>query len=237
MISPITSHHPLSCPQLYHHVKTWSSVITVYLLMPGSCVNTEGSIHQVLHRRMTNWLLLRATLSSFGVCCCIQPPTFPQLEVNQWMESQLLSGVTSDLLSPSTPLILIDHGWRGYLPTCTNTASNCLSEFTRSPLPSACPNWLNDGLQVHLQTCSITASKCISEFTRSRSRSASPHSSDPGLQLHLRVHFILVSKCISKLTRLWHQCTSFTSDSTCTEIRCLQRWTARWGVYIWQTLE
>jgi len=47
ILSPIPSHLSLSCPQLYHHLRTQRWVITHYLSMPWSRVNTEYCIHWV----------------------------------------------------------------------------------------------------------------------------------------------------------------------------------------------
>ena len=43
----------LSCPQFYHHLRTQSEVIHLYLSMPRSRVNTEYSIHRVQHTPCT----------------------------------------------------------------------------------------------------------------------------------------------------------------------------------------
>jgi len=53
IICPISSHLSLSRPQLYHHLRTWSWVIPLYLSMPWSRVNTEYSIQWVLHTPRT----------------------------------------------------------------------------------------------------------------------------------------------------------------------------------------
>jgi len=53
MISPMSSYLSLSRPQLYHHLRTWCSVIPLYLSMPWSRVNTKYSIHQVQHTPST----------------------------------------------------------------------------------------------------------------------------------------------------------------------------------------
>jgi len=184
MISPISSDLSLSCAQLYHHLRTQSQVIPVYLSMQWWWVNAEYSIHPVLHTQSTALSQDRLSpatsqLSSHRGPYCTQLSTFPRLRVNQRIQSQLPSHLPPDLPPPDrppaiTPPILIDHG-----------------------------------LQVHLQTRSITASKWISEFTQSRSpklarshpSSASRSSLALGLQVHLWVHSISVSNCISKLAR------------------------------------
>ena len=151
--------------------------------------------------------MLPASFSSLGGCCT-QLSTFPQLQVNQWIESQLASRLPPNRLPPSTRPISLDHGLQMYLQTRSITASKCISKLTRSRPPSVSPDSLDYGLQVHLwvhylgvqvqlQTRSITASKCITELTRPRPPSASPNSLDPGLKVHLWVQSISVSKCIS----------------------------------------
>jgi len=64
LISPIPYHISLSCPQLYHHLRTQSEVIALYFSMPWSRVYTEWSIQWVLHTPSTaytecsiNWVL------------------------------------------------------------------------------------------------------------------------------------------------------------------------------------
>jgi hypothetical protein len=52
-ISPIISHLSLSRPQLYHHLKTQSQVIALYISMPWSRVNTEYSLHWAQHTLST----------------------------------------------------------------------------------------------------------------------------------------------------------------------------------------
>jgi len=142
-LSLILSHFSVSHPQLYHHLRKWSSVIPLYLSMPWLIVNTEYSTHRVQHSLSTAYtayrhhpkidcLPLPASLSSLGRPCCTQFPTFPQLRVKQWIESHLLSHLPPEL----QPAV-----W---------------------PPPSTPPISLDRGLQVHLQTQSITASKCIS---------------------------------------------------------------------------
>jgi len=56
MISPIPSLISLSCPQLYHHLRTQSSVIALYLSMAWSRVNTEYSINRVQHTPSTAYI-------------------------------------------------------------------------------------------------------------------------------------------------------------------------------------
>jgi len=117
---------------------------------------TEYCIHRVLHTLSTTYteyyIIPKFTvfhsqavshLSSLGGPCCTKLSIFPQLQVNQWIESQLPSGLPPNPLHPDRPL---PH-W---------------------PPPSTPLISIDHGLQVHLQTCSITASKYISKLAQSR---------------------------------------------------------------------
>jgi len=166
--------------------------------MPWSRVNTKYSIHWVLlttRSAYTAYCIIPGStvsgsqlVSSLSWWCCTQFSTFPQLRVNQSMESQL-----SSRLPPELPP---ENG----------------------PPPGPPPISHDHGLQVHLPSRLITAYKCLSELTRSQSPSASPNSLHPGLQVHLWVHSISVSKRIFKHTRSWPPSTSSRSDGGCLEI-------------------
>jgi len=174
--------------------------------MPWSRVNTEYSIHWVLHTPSTAYtayylhrvlhhpkidcLPLPASLSSLGRPCCTQFSTFAQLRVNQWIESQFPSRFSPEL----PPLEWPPPGTR---PISAIMASKCISKLARSQPASVSPNSHDYGLQVR----TITASRCISKLTRSRPPSASPNSLDHSLQVYLQTRTITDSKCISKLTR------------------------------------
>jgi len=196
--------------------------------MPWSWVNTEYSIHQVLHHPKFDSLPLAASFSSLGRCCCTQLCTFPQLRVNQWIESQLPLRLPPNLPPPSTPPILIYHGLQVYLWTCSISASMCISNLVRSRPPSASLSSLDHSLQLYHHTRSIMASKCISEVTQTcppvhlwtRSITATKCISklDHGLVIHLWVHMIPVCKCISNLVRSRPPSTSLKSNGGCTEI-------------------
>jgi len=171
MICPISSHLSPSRPQLYHHLRTRSSLIPLYLSMPWSRVNTKYSIHWVLHSPSTVY-------TEYGIHRILHQPNI------------------NCLTPPSTPPILIDHGLQVHLWVHSISASvhlqsrsimtsECISKFTRSRPPSAflssldlglssCPNLLNHGVQVQNWIHSISASKCIPKLARSRSPCASP---------------------------------------------------------------
>jgi hypothetical protein len=132
---------------------------------------TEDSIHRVQHTPSTaypvyciqhvqhhpkiNCLLHAASLSSCGRPCWTQLSTFPQLRVDQWMESQLPSCLPPQLLvpdtfPPSTAPMTLDHGLKVYLQTRSITASKCISNLAQWPPPSASRNSYHYTLQVHL---------------------------------------------------------------------------------------
>ena len=137
-----------------------------------STAYTEYCIHRVRHHPKID--CLPASLSSRGRPCCTPLSTFPQLRVNQWIESQLLSRLPPklpppDWPPPSTPPISLDHGLQVRLQPCSITASKCISKLTQLRPPS-----LHDyGLQVHLQTRMITTSKCVLKLAQSQPPSAS----------------------------------------------------------------
>jgi len=173
---------------------------------------TKYCIHWVLHHRIISCPQPPASLSARSGPCWTQFSTFPQLWICQWNESQPASHMPPDLPPPDslaldwlppdwppshqlppdqpppcTPPIVIDHGLKIWLLTRSITASNCISEFTRSQPPRASPNSVKHDLPVHLWVQSI-----------SQSLSASPNSLDPGLQALLSVQSISVSQSISK---------------------------------------
>jgi len=151
---------------------TLSTAYTEYSIHPSTAY-TEYCIHCVLHHPNSNCLPHPASLSSLSTPCCTQFYTFPQLRVDQWIESQLLSR-----LPPKLPPV-------DWPPPCTPPIS------------------LDHGLQVHIQTSSITASKCISKLAQSQPPSVFPNSHDYGHQVYLQTHTITAFKCISKLARSW----------------------------------
>jgi len=106
---------------------------------------TEYCMHHVLHHHKIDCLPLPASLSSLGRPCCTQFSTFPQLQVNQCIESQLPSRLPPKLPPPDWP------------PPCTPPISR------------------DRGLQVHLQTHSIMASNCISTLARFQPLSGHDH--------------------------------------------------------------
>jgi len=66
-------------------------------------------------------------------------------------------------MSPSASLSSLDHSLQDYLQTRLITASKCISEFTRSRPPSACPKSQKYSMPVHLSFQSISVSNRISK--------------------------------------------------------------------------
>jgi hypothetical protein len=146
--------------------------------MPCSRVITEYSIHRVLHYPMIDCLPLPARLSSLGRPSCTKFSTFPQLQVNQWMECQLPSCLPLELPPPSTYPILLSHGLQVQFQTCSITPSKCISSKLAWSRP---PSSHDQGLQVHLESHTIMASKPV----RLWPPSVSPNSVDHSLQVHI----------------------------------------------------
>jgi len=212
-----------------------------------SIAYTEYSIHCVLQHPNINCLPLLASLSSFGRPCCTQFSTFPQLCVNQWIQSQLLSRFLPDLPPPdcpppSPPPFSLDHGLQVHLQTCSITGSKCVSKLTRFRPPSlhdhGLPVPLQTGLimaskfvqsqppSAYLQTRMITASKCISKPTRSWPPSVSANSLDWGLHGGT----IKTSKCISILAGLRPHSFHYHGLPTCNipASECITKFTWSW---------
>jgi len=175
--------------------------------MPWSWINTEYSIHQIQHHPKIHSLLLQASFPlaasfpSLGGCSCTQLSTYPQLEVNQWIESQLPSRLPPNRPLPSTPPISLNHRLQVHLQTYPITASQRISEFMITALKCIYklallqpPSSYHHGLQFHLQTRLITASKSISKLAQLRPQIASPNSLDHGLKVQLQPHLITASK-------------------------------------------
>jgi len=154
--------------------------------MPWSTVTTEYSIHCVLHHPMIDCLLLPGSHLSLSRPCCTQFSTFPQLRVNQWIESQLPLRLPPELLPPdwtppSTPPISHDYG----IQICSITAS----KFAQFWPQSVSPNSLNRDLGVHLKVHLMKASECITKYAWLRH----PISHDYGHKVHLQTCSIMAS--------------------------------------------
>ena len=106
-----------------------------------STAYTVYYMHSVLYHPKIHCHLLPASLSSRGGQCCTQLSPFPQLEVNQTIESQLRS-----CLPPNRPR-QIDH-LQVILQSRLIMASECISNLTQSWSPTS----HNHGQQLHLQS-------------------------------------------------------------------------------------
>jgi len=151
---------------------------------------TEYCIHHVLHHPIIDCLLLPASLSTLSAIVSTQLSTFPQLQVNQWTESQHPLRLPPELPPPDwpcpdwpppiTPPISLDHGLQVHLQTCWITTCNCISNLARLLL------------QVDLQFLSITADKSISLLAQLLPASLHAH----GLPGYLHTGSITDSKYI-----------------------------------------
>jgi len=178
----------------------------------------------MLHHPEMDYLPLPASLASLGRTSCTQFSTFPQLLVNQWIESQLPSCLHPKLPPPvwpppSPPPFSLEHGLQVHLHTRSITGSKFALSWPPSAYLQTCSiiasKWisqdsLHHGVPVHLETRSITASKFAwlrspssyprthtitsSKFTRSPSPSASPNLLDHSLQVYLQLLLITASK-------------------------------------------
>jgi len=175
MIPAISSDVSLSGPKLSHYLRTQSKVIPLNFCMPWLRVNAEYSIHCVLHKLGTVYTVYCIiptsniscfqSVSSLGRSCCTQFSPFLQLQVNQSMESQLLSHPPPkqwppDRHPPCTALLSLDSVFQVHLQSHSITASKGISKLTWSQPPSAF-------LILHdccLKVCTIMAFKCISNF-------------------------------------------------------------------------
>jgi len=180
-----------------HRVQqTMSTAYTAYCVIPRSTVSCSQPVSHLLADHV-----------------CTQFSTFPQLWVNQWIESQLPLRLPPELPSPdwpppdwppldwpppSTPPISLDHGLQVHLRTRSIAASKSISKLARLLPPSASLNLLDYGLQVHHPIRSITVSKWISNLAWIWPPCSHHHC----LQVHLQICSIRASKCISKLVRL-----------------------------------
>jgi len=116
----------------------------------------------------------------------------------RWLESQYLTRLPSTA-SRSTTLKYSSNLPRSQLAASASLNSldhnsECISEFTQSRPPSACPNSLDHGLPVHHCVHSISVSKYISKLAESWPQSASPNSLDHSLKVYLQTRSIMASK-------------------------------------------
>jgi len=199
MIWSISSDPSLPWTQHHHRLRMRSEDIPLCLSIPWSWVNPKYSIHQVQHHPQINSLPLPASFSSLGRWYCTKLSTFPQLQVNQWIESPLPSRIPPNRPPPSTSSFTLNYRPRVHLYVHLGLASKYISKLARSRMASTCFSSLNLSHMLLLQTRSITSSMCISESAQFRPRSTSPNLLDHCLQVDLRVYSVSVSNCMSKL--------------------------------------
>ena len=178
---------------------------------------TEYCIHRVLHYAKIYCLLHPHSPASLSRLYCTWFSTFPQLRVNELIDSQPPWRLPPELPPPdvppsSIPSISLDHCLQVLLQKRSITASHFISKFTRSAptiahlqtssitASSAFMSSFILSVQVHRQTCSISASKSISELTQAQYPSASQ--SQP--RMHLQPLSITASKCIYEFP--WSRC-------------------------------
>ena len=167
MISPISSYPSLCCPQHYHHLKTRSLVIALYLSISWSSVITEYSIHQVQHTASTAYTkysihqVQHTPSTAYTEYCIHHLLHHPKIH---WLlhPTSLWSRCRPHCAQLSTfPQFRVDQSAESQMPWCLPPELPL-----RDWLPPNTPPLLPDhGLQVHLQTSPITATKCISKLT------------------------------------------------------------------------
>ena len=170
-----------------------------------SAAYTDHSIPRLLNHPNIDCLPLPGSIPSLGRPCCTQFSTFPQLQVNQWIESQLPSRLPPPLQihdwpPPRTPPNLLNHGLIAHLQWGSITASQCISEFTQSWPPIASSNSLDHSLPVNHWCNSMSVSNSVSNIARSWPQSVSPTCLEDSLPVHLQTRSITASLCISEST-------------------------------------
>jgi hypothetical protein len=156
--SPVNTKLSHRSPSLHAHDEelTPSTAYTEYsihqLQRTPSTASTEYCILRVLRHPIINCLLLPVSLLSRCRPCCTELSTFPQCQVNQWLESQLLWHRPPDLPAPNRPPrsnlpLLHNHVLRVHHQTRTITAARCIFTLTQSQPPTVSPNLHDYGLQ------------------------------------------------------------------------------------------
>jgi len=192
--TPSTAYTEYSIYRVQHTPSTAYTKYSIHRVQHTlSTAYTEYYIHRALHHPYTDCLPLPASLSSRSRPCCTQFSSFPKLQHNQWIESQLLWRLPlilppPDWPPPSTAPISLDHGLQVHRQTRLITIFESILKFTWWWPPSVSPLSLDHNLQVYLHTCSITAfevnlhtgsitaSQCITIFSPSQPPSVSPNS-------------------------------------------------------------
>jgi len=139
---------------------SWSRVDTEYRIHrvqhTPSTPHTEYCLHDMLLHLKINYLPLPPSLSSLDRSCCTQFSPFPQFQISQWIESQLMSYLPHKLPPtywppPSTASIFPHYGLEVHLQSRMIIFSKGISKHTQIWLP----NSLNHSLGVYLYVQSI----------------------------------------------------------------------------------
>jgi hypothetical protein len=207
---PLASPISLSCPQLNHHRRIQSYVISIYFCMPWSLDNTAYSIHRVQHApkcvshlfilMIKKWLInvaLESGMPLYRLTFSTQPSKKNQPGqssyshgdklTSKWIESQQLVCLPIDSLQVH-PSISLTCDLKLYLHSHSITASNITSVWP----PSSSLSLLDLSLKVYLQTHSNTASQCISKLAWSQLQTLH----DYGLQVPFETSSILTFQFI-----------------------------------------
>jgi len=217
IISPISSHLSFSRPQVYHHLRTWSWVIALYLSIPWSRVDTkystrrvphtpstahaEYSIRQVQHTpstAYTEYSIHRVqhtpctAYTEYSIHRVQHTPSTAYTEYSIHRVQHTPSTVyTEYCIHP-----VMYHSKIDGLPLPASLSSlsrPCYTQFCTFP-QSRGNQWIMSQLPLHLPP-ELPPPDWPPPSTL-------PISLDHGLQVHLWTCSIIASKCISKLDRL-----------------------------------
>jgi len=196
--------------QLYYHLSTRSWFISLYLSIPRSWVNTEHSIHKVLHHPTIDCLACPASLPSLISLWILFYSTLDIPKIRSFQITKLSAPVMPPSRSTCSTLTTTKYSWnftRSWpqldIQYCWIMALECISRLGGWWPQSAFISSRDLSLHVPLQTCLIMVLKCILKLVQSWLPSASLSFLNLGLQLHLQTYLIIASHCISKLT--WAQ--------------------------------
>jgi len=179
-------HQSLSCPHLYHHHRTQSYVIPLYVCMPWLWVDTTYSIHQEQHtpkysihqdclsslHSHHHELTTECSFSFLYASLHDRPPSSsspwePRGKVT-WSHSHVCES-TNQWIESQHPPCHQSTAWKYSSAVAWSRPPKFFSKLTQLWSPSS----RDHGFQVHLQTHSVTISECLSRFTRSQPPSVS----------------------------------------------------------------
>jgi len=209
IMSPITSHLCLCCPQLNLPLKTPSWIILLNHSMPWSWVNTDYSIHWVLHiPRLT----VSRSLPVLSLICLLRL-LYPMLNIPSCM-SQQMNTVSAPIMPPLWSIVSRSPGPKYYsnmdwwypLSASPNVleyslknlwvysilAAKRIPKLARSGPPIASLTLFDYGIQVPLQTLLSKALKDIFVYTRPPPPRSSPNALNHGPQVQALLYTIRV---------------------------------------------